>query len=450
MGADGRIETADVRPAERSLPSVAVEKHGDLPPLTGLRFFAAFLILTGHGAAMTLKLNPSPQPVLGVAGCFLEVGMQLFFVLSGFVIHYNYANVGRLPNFQNLARFYIARFARIYPLYLLFLTMQHVLYGGDLRATAFFLGMTQSWVFMIFGGVPLIGHLSSSITWSISTEWFFYCLYPIVAWLLAMTRHRLTAALVLTALALLGLVQALVIYFHGQEVNAFAQAVWGKPGIAFYGWLLSYSPVGRLPPFLIGIATAHIFMTGYVRPVSEFERRLGTVVLTLALACLISMCGAQSVGNPYVNSIALFVYPLSIAVVMYCCARYRSDFSRMLSTPLLIACGDASYSIYLFHLSILQVTAVRDILPWTSYNVAYVGVRFAAAALITIAFSAIMYRVYEAPARAATRALLGRFIGPGASRADRYFPIALCVGIPVTFSIIGWFISLFGRFIGLR
>jgi len=43
--------------------------------------------------------------------------------------------------------------------------------------------------------------------------------------------------------------------------------------------------------------------------------------------------------------------------------------------------------------------------------------------------------------------LLGRFIGPGASRADRYFPIALCVGIPVTFSIIGWFISFFKWFI---
>jgi peptidoglycan/LPS O-acetylase OafA/YrhL len=450
MEAVGRIETVDVRLAERSRPSITVEKLGDLPPLTGLRFFAAFFILVGHATPMMLRFTPNPQLVINVTNCLIEVGMELFFVLSGFVIHYNYADVGRLPNSRNLARFYIARFARIYPLYIVFLALQHVLHGGDLRATAFFLGMTQSWVFITLGGVPLYAHLSAFVTWSISTEWFFYCLYPIVAWLIAMTRHRLAAAFALTALALLGLVQVMFLVLHVQEVNAFAQAVWGPPGIAFWGWLISLSPVGRLPHFLIGVATAHIFITGYGRPVSESERRLGTVLLILALACAISMVGAQSVGIPYVNWFALFVYSLSIAVIIFCCARYRSLFSRFLSVPLLIACGDASYSIYLFHLTVLEVTRVRDILPWTLYNVFYVGFRFTAAVLITIVFSAIMYRVYEAPARVATRALLGRFIGPGASRADRFFPIALCVGIPVAFSIIGWLITFFRWFIGLR
>src|ERR1700724_1204722 len=299
MATDGSIETGDVRPAEHSQPSIAVEKLGDLPPLTGLRFLAAFFVLVGHGTPMMLKLTPNPQLVINVTNCFLEVGMELFFVLSGFVIHYNYADVGRLPRPQNLAKFYIARFARIYPLYLLFLTLQLVLNGGALRALWFYLGLTQSWVYIIIRGVPLIGHLSSAITWSISTEWFFYCLYPIVTWLLARTRYRLTAALVLTALALLGLVLAVFIFLHAQEVDAFAQAAWGKPGDFFFTWLIAFSPVGRLPPFLIGIATAHIFITRYHQPVGEAERRLGMVLLTLALVCASSMCGAQSLGNPY-------------------------------------------------------------------------------------------------------------------------------------------------------
>ena len=54
------IETGDVRPAERSRPSTAVEKLGDLPALTGLRFFAAFLILVGHGTPDdVVRLHPT-------------------------------------------------------------------------------------------------------------------------------------------------------------------------------------------------------------------------------------------------------------------------------------------------------------------------------------------------------------------------------------------------------
>jgi peptidoglycan/LPS O-acetylase OafA/YrhL len=252
------------------------------------------------------------------------------------------------------------------------------------------------------------------------------------------------------ASALLGLVLVVSLFLHHQEVDAFAQAAWGPPGAAFWGWLIAISPVGRLPPFLIGVATAHIFMTRYGRPVSESERRLGAVLLTLALACTVLMCGAQSVGTRYVSSIALFVYSLSIAVIIFCCARYQSLFSRILSAPLLIVCGDASYSIYMFHLSVLEVTKVPEILPWTWYNVFYVSFHYAAAALITIVFSIVMYRVFEAPVRVATRVSLGRFIGSGASRADRCFPVALCVGIPVAFGIIGWMISFFHWFLGSR
>jgi peptidoglycan/LPS O-acetylase OafA/YrhL len=442
MSEAGGIEAGDVRLAERARPIVAAEKLGGLPALTGLRFFAAFLVFVGHAAPMMLKLNPSPQLVINVSNCLLEVGMELFFVLSGFVIHYNYAEIVRPPQVRSFAKFFIARFARIYPLYLLFLLLQLVLHGGALRALWFYLGLTQSWVYIVIRGVPLISHLSAFITWSISTEWFFYCLYPIVAWLLARTRRHLTAAFALIAFALLGLVLTVTLYLHDQAVNVFAQAIWGKPGDFFFTWLIAFSPVGRLPPFLIGVATAQIFMTAHRRPVGESERRLGTILLTLGLICVIAMCGAQSVGNHYVDSIALFVYSLSIAVILFCCARYRSLLSYCLSLPLLIVCGDASYSIYLFHLSILEVTKIGDALPWTWYNVFYVGGRFAAAALITIIFSTIMYRIFEDPARAGTRAFLVRFTEPGASRVAQRLPIVLCVGIPVALSILGWFISL--------
>lgn len=247
--------------------------------------------------------------------------------------------------------------ARIYPLYLFFLALQLGLYwnNGDLAAIPFYLGMTQSWVYVLFRGTPLTSHIGSAhVSWSISTEWFFYCFYPVVAWFLTVSRNRLAAALGLTILALLGLVLAVSIYLHDQQVNAFAQTIWGPHGgNLFFEWLLAFSPVGRLPPFLIGIATAHLFTTTYHQPVSEPERRLGMAFLILALTGITAMCGAQSMGSRYYNSMALFVYSLSIAAVVFCCARYRSLFSRALSVPWLIVCGNASYSIYLFHYTFL-------------------------------------------------------------------------------------------------
>ena len=61
----------------------------NLPSLTGLRFWAVFFILINH-----LLLGYVPRDnllfinMLRHAG---EIGMDIFFILSGFIIHYNYS-----------------------------------------------------------------------------------------------------------------------------------------------------------------------------------------------------------------------------------------------------------------------------------------------------------------------------------------------------------------------
>ncbi len=76
MEATGKIETVDVHSAEHSRPSIAVEKLGDLPPLTGLRFFAAFFVFMGHATPMMLKFTPSPQLVINVTNCLIEAPLK--------------------------------------------------------------------------------------------------------------------------------------------------------------------------------------------------------------------------------------------------------------------------------------------------------------------------------------------------------------------------------------
>src|SRR5712691_7440959 len=89
----------------------------EIPSLTGLRFYAAALVLWAH--TVTAFFMPAGVPILGSSPVTGFLGMTLFFVLSGFVIHYNYGeSLGSLKA-RAIYSFVIARFARLYPLFAL-------------------------------------------------------------------------------------------------------------------------------------------------------------------------------------------------------------------------------------------------------------------------------------------------------------------------------------------
>src|SRR5216684_7861879 len=115
-----------------------------LRSLTGLRFLAAALIVVhhtrwyfGYGNTIARFLDP-------------DIGVSLFFVLSGFIMFYSYPEIGTR---QGVARFMIARIARIWPLHfvtwllvLIFLPYPWGPAGTSLSAAALNLLLLQSWV----------------------------------------------------------------------------------------------------------------------------------------------------------------------------------------------------------------------------------------------------------------------------------------------------------------
>ena len=184
----------------------------DILPLTGLRFVAAFSVVLAHGLSTIL---PIEETVVGPVYWLRQAsgfGMTLFFVLSGFVIHYNYRGLAAGAGLKGLGAFLWARFARLYPLFIVMLAVNIVLSGrfqrflagesdgfaGLLSALPYFLLFTQSWFYMLIDGTPLVSAIGggSPLTWSISTEWFFYLAYPAIALLLLPKRKPLTIALI--------------------------------------------------------------------------------------------------------------------------------------------------------------------------------------------------------------------------------------------------------------
>jgi len=175
-------------------------RRQEVPALTGLRFLAAFSVLLAHGLGATFANDQPPQ---GAVRWLMEAsgfGMTLFFVLSGFVIHYNYATLVTAGGVRGIAAFLWARLARLYPLFLLMMlvyvlvSQRHVAFwtghperfDAILEALPYFLLSIQSWVYKVIDGGSLIDAIrgGSPPTWSISTEWFFYFAYPVVAWAL--------------------------------------------------------------------------------------------------------------------------------------------------------------------------------------------------------------------------------------------------------------------------
>jgi peptidoglycan/LPS O-acetylase OafA/YrhL len=162
----------------------------ELAQLTGLRGLAALLVLFGHlktPEGMTLDFG-----IFDPFSRFGGFGVDVFFVLSGFILCHVYAD-RLLADRGVLREFFVARFARIYPLHVLTLVLMlgaHLVSlragvtpteasGYTIDASLLSLLLVSEWV----GAVA-----PNPVSWSISVEFANYLIFAVV--ILAMARFR--------------------------------------------------------------------------------------------------------------------------------------------------------------------------------------------------------------------------------------------------------------------
>ena len=425
------LEVAEAVPSEsagdalvrgRSLPQI--------PALTGLRFFAAFFILFAHAADWLGQFQNSN---IGQRFGFVAMyGMPLFFVLSGFVIHYNYR---RLFMTRSICRatceFAAARFARLFPLYFCLLLMAIFADGfvgkvqnqGDLWAKilAYYVTLTQSWWYVVYGNQLLINWLFP-LSWSISTEMFFYITFValVFAILALRTSRQSIIAAIIYALVVLTFLLTLRYFLPGilayVEPRTTDYIGMDHFNDSFFRWFFYFSPYLRVFEFLMGCLTAHIFTLHFDQPVSRRERAFADaalvaafVVLGLSGACYLGFFAYGQLG-PYVQFLSLnFLCAPMIAFILLYVARYDSAFTRLLSLPTLLILGDTSYSIYLIHTWTLRIF-LQPVPTLTLLWAADAVFRIFGAILFTLLVSYATYRLIEAPSRAWLRRKLDRLI----------------------------------------
>ena len=369
---------ADRPPAPaQPLPVAAGEtKKGHLDRLDVLRGLAIFAVFAFHFLGTTYGMDHLPWkgqwtdwsaapdrfflwlfPVT-----FGWVGVALFFVLSGFCIHWSFL---RRKSFS-VRGFYLARFWRIYPPYLIALIASAVLVKIGLTTSE---GLTQ------FGSHLLLVHNFSETTfyginpafWSLAAECQFYLAYPLFLW--ARSRLGMGRAL-LAAFGLATAIRLFMVLWNSGELTA-SPTWFTSPFVLWFDWLL-------------GAWLAERMNAGESKPLPAAL----PAVIGLSALFLLASCFRPLTFLSFTIASLLSVY------VVDRCLRSRRPLGWM--DRLWMPLGLISYSFYLWHqpligrsLKLLHLVG----LPHTKFWIFAVG--FPAIFLAILAFSSALYLTIE-------------------------------------------------------
>ena len=312
------------RPAPAG-PHPAVEP---LPALTSLRFLAAAYVLAFHFAGYELSRAAMPNAIfLGYSG------VTFFFLLSGFILAYNYQRVD-LSERPALARFLRARIARVYPVYLLALAIGLPSFVAWTLKTVPPLQtlMAASAVLAPLGlhaWVPGAACALDCPSWSVSTELFFYAAFPLLL-PLVLRRPGATALVTLTAWAV-GVTLAILAWaLYAPGLSLIAPTT---DAANLLSQAIKYNPLLRLPEFVAGLllfalwrrvrlpvwslltgaGVAAAFLVGNVEAIPEVLMHNGLTALVWAPVIL---AGAQVRSGPLTAGWFVFLGRISFALYL--------------------------------------------------------------------------------------------------------------------------------------
>jgi peptidoglycan/LPS O-acetylase OafA/YrhL len=298
-------------------PAVSTPRRPAIDSLTSLRGIAAVWVVFYHFQSDLIAFLPAGAFLLPFLGQG-HFAVPIFFVLSGYVLAYNYLDsIGTWPNRSGLLRFWGHRLLRIYPLHVatLFLVLAMVVVARSLGLTISSVGYGRRDfalnLLLIHTWVPHFRLNWNYPSWSISSEWFAYLFFPLVCPVLIRVRRFSTLA--------------------GLMLASFAVSI----GHMMAGEHLPFREMTAVVgPFLLGCTFARAVALGY-------SPRSGLRALAWALATTLVIFPYLTVGR--VLSIAMI---MSGASLVYALGAAGGGCSRFWSWKPLIILGEVSYSLY--------------------------------------------------------------------------------------------------------
>jgi peptidoglycan/LPS O-acetylase OafA/YrhL len=360
QGFDAVTVAATEAPAEDSPVRLAY-----VPALDGLRGIAILLVMVWHTGVPFLKGG--------------YIGVDIFFVLSGFLITalllQEYDHSGRI----SIRRFYLRRALRLLPAYLVMLAVFcavsfAVLNANEAKSNMFdaliALGYLSNWV-MAFSirSMDFLGH-----TWSLAIEEQFYLMWPLllIALLrLSTKRYQIVVAVILLAMLALGL--RVSFYLDG--------AAFGR---------INNGLDTRSDGLMIGCSGGIIWASGFLHAASgAMVRKFLLFISPLAMAALAVCAMRVRLGDPRMILWGVILVELLVLVIILdVLMNPRSIVGKVLAMKWLVWIGMISYGLYLWHYPIYRTLA----------NIGFPGLAgYVFCFLVPFAFAALSYYVIEKP-----------------------------------------------------
>jgi peptidoglycan/LPS O-acetylase OafA/YrhL len=367
-----------------------------LPALTGVRYLLAVHVVLFHFSPAFAALPKAVGNFIGSG----YVAVPMFFVLSGFVVTYTYAGRGLLSA-TSRRKFWIARVARIYPLYLLafLITASFALAPRPEEAAVRIFNPVAAvaQVFTLHTWVPAWALTWNLPSWSIGVEFFFYLLFPFFALQLLQrsTPGRLVG--VTAAMWILGTsVTMLYVLVDPDGLGFLGSAGTDRAFLdGFWIKLIKFNPLFHLPEFVIGVATGGIFLADL-----REDRRRNGALMTAAAGLTLLLVLTQSSYLPYPLLHNTTLAPL-FAILILGLAHGGGPVARCLSTPAFVRLGNASYAVYILQFPLAVPIFAADVERMT---LSRIGVYLA---LLT-AFALLSERLFERPSRSYLKKKLSR------------------------------------------